>query len=342
MRDFRQFAVWSPEGTGAGGTETSSNSSASPSAAPPAVEGQPPAGSATAKADDAPVIPDTFETNFENLDLAFASEADEVDTAAPAGEDKTKVAAPAAPKDGKEVKAPATAPKVVDPKAPAAPAPPTGEVPKEGAAAPEAPKEPAPKEQPKSFQEVLAAVSEKMVPELAKLYALPADVAKHWTPEQGTSMQQMAAMVHMNVLLAAAAMVENLTPRIIQQHLAASKQETASEEAFFKAWPGLKIDHLPVIQKYGKLWAQANPTGKLEDYIKQVGTMASAELGLLSAEVAPAPAAGTVPKAAAPKSTTVPFVPANVTQRSATPVRPNNSGGADWATMSDALAQESE
>lgn len=323
MRDFRQFAVWSPEGSGTGAD----------SAAASAVEGQPPAGSAAAKAADAPDLPDTFETNFENLDLGFASEADEADEAVPV--EKKPEAAPAAPT--KDAKAPAAAPKVVDPKAPAVqPSAPAGEVPKEAAAA-EVPKEPAPKEQPKSFQEVLAAVSEKMVPELAKLYEMSPEMAKNWTPEQGTHMKQMAAMVHMNVLRAAAAMVENLTPRIIAQHLVASKAETASEDAFFKAWPTLKQDHLPVIQKYGRLWAQANPKGTLDDYIKQVGTMASAELGLLSAAVAAAP--GTPPVKPA-KSTTIPFVPSNVTQRSAMPVKPNNSGGQDWAAMSDVLSQD--
>ena len=310
----------------------------------PPVEGQAPTGSAStpAAADGKTadtIIPDTFSTDFESLDLAFTDEVDEEDT--PPAEVKRKDDKAAAPvkvepakPTGQEATPKASATPAATPAAPVkegepAVAVPTGQEPQTPAAA-------APVQE-ESFTAVLEKSAEKIVPELAKLYTLPEADAKNFTPEVQQSLKNLAGTLHFNVMRAAAAMIEQLTPGIVQQHSARTAARTESETAFFTAWPQLTKEHVPVIQKYGKLWQAANPQGKVEDYIKQVGAMAANELGLLGQPVAALAAAKGAPPAAKPKA--IPFAPANVTSRQQVPVAETHDSN-DWAANSEAIAKD--
>lgn len=183
---------------------------------------------------------------------------------------------------------------------------------------------------PQSFSEVLIASEKNVVPELAKLYSIPEEMSKHFTADQQPALKQMAAMVHFNVLRAAAAMIENLTPAMIDRHQAQTTVQNQGEQEFFTAWPQLnKPEHRATIVKYGKMYHAANPNIDRATYIKTVGLMAAAELGLVAAQVAAAPAPGA--KAAPVKHA---FAPANVTGRQSIPMGPSGTG-TDWGLLAE-------
>lgn len=330
-----EILLRSPQGEGAG------DSTASPGEGQaPAASAEPAAAAAVTDKTSETIISDTFETDFENLDLAFTEGLDEEDTPPAEIKPKEKAAAPAPkvvepakPTGQAETSKPAATP-AATPAAPAKEGEQPKEAPKEGQA-PETPAAAAPVQE-ESFLAVLEKSAEKIVPELAKLYTLPEADAKNFTPEVQQSLKNLAGMLHFNVMRAAAAMIEKLTPGIVQQHSARTAARTESEAAFFAEWPQLTKEHVPIIQKYGKLWQAANPQGKVEDYIKQVGAMAANELGLLGQPTAQIAAAGAKPAPAA-KPKAIPFAPANVTSRAQIPVAETHDSN-DWAANAEAIA----
>lgn len=189
----------------------------------------------------------------------------------------------------------------------------------------------------KTFYEVLGDVQEKAIPELAKMYSIPPEMAKHFTPEQLPVFSQLAAMQHMNLLRATAAMMENIVPTIVARYQTQNSAQKEAEEQFFKAWPQLTKEHVPLLTKYGKIWAQANPDGKLEDYIKEVGTMVAHATGLLGAAPAKAQEAASAPAGGQPKTRVIPFAPAPAGGAGSSTKKPVGTGPMDWGNLADAL-----
>lgn len=312
----------SPESSAAASTVVGSESAAAASPVGGATQGAP----ASTEID----LPPTDDENpFGSMDL---SESDDEDFA------DLEVSAPKPAAAPTKTAEPAATPAASTPAAPAAPAATPTPAAAPAAAAPAAPGQaPAEPQVEKKFSEVLGELSDKLIPELAKMYSVPPEMAKHFTADQLPVFNQLAGMLHMNVLRASAAMLENALPQMIAKHTQASTAEQSAQQAFFKAWPQLKQEHVPTIAKFGKLWAQANPKGTLQDYIKDVGTMTASALNLLNASVAPA---GNPPPAAA-KPRMVPFVPVNSGGGGGTPAS-KNKGPVDWGDVASAMDQQDD
>lgn len=316
----------SPESAASAAPVGSESGTAAPSGG--AAPGTPPSG-------ELPDLPPTKEDeNPFDMNFDEESEFDELET--PAAKPVKAAAPPETPPKTPEPAGTPAAAKPVEPPPPAAkPQTPTdaGQSPSPA---------PTPGDQPtetvkKSFSEVLAEVADKAVPELAKMYTIPPEQAKHFSAEQLPALQTLAGMMHLNALRATASMVESMLPRYVETHMTQSSVKREAEEAFFKAWPTLTREHVPVIQKWGKLWAAGNPNGSLQDYIKAVGSMVTHELGLLGQTAQPAPTGGQPPKPAAPTTRVVPFTP--VSGGGAAPQNKPAPTGFDWGTLSENLGR---
>lgn len=268
--------------------------------------------------------------------------ASETPAKTPAGE---KAATATTPASG-EQPAPAAAPQPAP--AAATTTPPTG--------TPAAtPQQPAPQGQPQveqpaapqapqpSILELLDQNRPALVAQLAKdVYAISdADAEAIGLVDKGP-LERMAANLHVNVMRAQTAMLMQTLPSTVATIVERLGKVEEATAAFYAANPELdrKADHA-VVEKYAQMFWQAHPKGTIEQFNKQVGMMAKAELNKLVATAAPTPAPGVQPKPV-PRKQTPTFTPATPQGGAPASAKAAPVGDEVWGVLAEHLLNPDE
>lgn len=237
----------------------------------------------------------------------------------------TPQATPAAPPATPAVAAPASAtPTPAQTPTPTAEQQPTGEV--------ELPHQ--------TFLKALDAGRDQLLPQLAAQYAVSDEDAEKLGIVDKSVLSGLAANLHYNVMRATTQMLlQTLGPAVTQIMENNTKVEGFIKK-FYDANPELsrETDHNLVTQ-YANMYWKTNPQGTAADMIKQVGTMAKAHLGKLTAQVTPpaqTPTPGVQPVKVAPKRQQPSFTPAQA-GGAAPAAKATPQAGDIWGNLSDQM-----
>lgn len=196
-----------------------------------------------------------------------------------------------------EVRATPSAPEIPVKEAPAsAPKPP--EIKPEPVAKPATPPA-APTATPLTTEELLKRRGE-LVDNISKQYHLTDEQADMLVTNPNEVLPKLAGNLFMNVYDAVYSAVLQQVPLVVNQMASSQAAATNAENTFFGRWSQLKKpEYRTAIESIGRAYRQANPKASKEEFIEQVGAMASFQLGLLPQAVAspqPVPAAPSNPQ----------------------------------------------
>lgn len=259
-------------------------------------------------------------------DLAVHEEVEPVPEPAPATPAEPPVSTPAAATPPAAPAPAAPAPSPAAPAAPAAPAQPPGspaagggqQPPASGAAAPSsgapAGDQPPAAPTPEQMQQHM----DKMVPELAKLYAVDEADVEALRTEPEKVLPTLAGRLHYGIQMAVFQGVMSALPQMMEQYGQQQKAYQENENAFFEAFPDLKAkpEYAQTVLESIKAVRATAPNLSREDLIKRAGILACTTLGIVPGAAAAQP--GTPAQPAAPSA-----VPA---QRPAGGARPPGVG----------------
>lgn len=105
------------------------------------------------------------------------------------------------------------------------------------------------------------------------------------------ALPRLASNIYLTAVENSVAAIKEALPQIIEHHINTRTSNERNIGDFVKVWPGLK-DHIDKVAPIGVMYRQLNPTASVEDFIKNVGEMAHATLGI--AKPGPAPLAAPV------------------------------------------------
>lgn len=338
-------AVRSPDdGAGAGTGETS----------PPAA-----AGDGNAVAGKGETTGFAAETEADDSTSMFAMPSDEAlfsleDEGEPSPTPAKPAAGTPAAEAGKETAPPVTPPAAV-PSAPAA-APVVPPSPAPAAAAPaatppvqpqaEAPAVATPQPGPADLLNLLDQGRASILPQLKAMYAISdADAEAIGIVDKGP-LEQLAANLHFGVMRASVQMMLQTLPPLVNNMLTMRTREEEATSAFYAANPELSrgTDH-EIVTRYANMFWQQFPQGTMADFTKQVGMMAKAHLGKLTAQTAAPttpPAPGVTPKPVPPKQQKPSFTPASGSGAAPAAAAAPVPGGVDWAKLAAQMMNSDE
>lgn len=242
----------------------------------------------------------------------------------------------------------ATPPAAVTPPAQTVP-PADGTTPPAPAAAPPPAEAPAAEQiqQPHEvFLQALEAGKAQILPDLAKQYSISDEDAEKLGIVDGSVLSGLAANLHYNVMKATTQMLlKTLAPAVTQIIEVNARTEKAISK-FYEANPELsrETDHALVTQ-YASMYWQTTPKGTIADMYKQVGTMAKAHLGKLTAQAqtpsTQTPPAGVAPKKVPPKMQPS-FTPASGQGAAPAGKAAPPKGDEIWGALGDHLARNDD
>lgn len=177
------------------------------------------------------------------------------------------------------------------------PAAPAATAPKPTEAAPVAPpasQTPAPAAQqtpvetPPDQAQIQAALVEhqtKALKALEEYYKIDDKLAERFEQEPTKVLTEMLSRAHLAILNNAYQAVLKQLPQVTEATISQVKTHQDAEDTFYKAWPMFdrkNTEQVKVLQTYGQLFRQQNPTASAEEFTKFVGAAAAAHLGLKS------------------------------------------------------------
>lgn len=135
-----------------------------------------------------------------------------------------------------------------------------------------------------------AAARTEAVKAIASKYQLTEEQREAWAIEPEKVVPQLVGELYADVFEAVFNTVYGMLPALMHAQQQAVKVQTEGEEAFYNEFPALRTADKAVVMQYAQAYKVANPRATRDQFIKAVGTMASAALGLpLGQQPAPAP-----------------------------------------------------
>jgi hypothetical protein len=114
-------------------------------------------------------------------------------------------------------------------------------------------------------------------------YKLSPEQQEQLISDPAALISNLMAQVHVNVTAALTKVMATHVPATVAGVTEATRVAQERENSFFAAWPNLKRSekaHYDAVVAYGKVFNQMNPKATAQDFIKEVGMMASVRLGL--------------------------------------------------------------
>lgn len=220
----------------------------------------------------APVSSEAFD--FESFNTDFEKDGENVDSEAVPME--LAVAPKAAPISEVVQAAPAIETPTVSPVAPITPAP-VETTPKLEIVIPPTPVPATPQPIPASYTpEQIAAEREKLTQQYEQQYAMTEDEGTEVLRAPHEMLPKLAAKMHVQVTEATLVAIQQLLPQLLNRELKVAEDSRKARETFFGAWPGLnKPEHMDTLVRVGNSYRANNPGASIEQYIQEVGAMAS-------------------------------------------------------------------
>lgn len=230
------------------------------------------------------------------------SEGDPMTEGASGESGETPAPTPPAAPEGQEPVAPPAPAAVATPSAAPAPQasavipPPTPPTAVPVAATPDMSQQPAPAPQPPQGQQPTAPPVDRMaarteaVKAIASKYQLTEEQREAWAIEPEKVVPQLVGELYADVFEAVFNTVYGMLPALMHAQQQAVRVQSEGEEAFYNEFPALRNADKAVVIQYAQAYKVANPRATRDQFIKAVGTMASAALGLpVGQQAAPAP-----------------------------------------------------
>lgn len=113
-------------------------------------------------------------------------------------------------------------------------------------------------------------------------YNLDEDTIAQLQTEPEVVIPQIASRVYLDAVTMAIGQVQQMMPRLFEQHMSRSSEHQQNEDRFFGEWPQLKDkpEHRATVQRLGKAYRASNPTATAEQFIRDVGVQAMISLKL--------------------------------------------------------------
>lgn len=211
----------------------------------------------------------------------------------------------------------AAEPAAEEPAEPQQPAPEAEPAPAQEPSPEPAAEQPAPLS-PEEYNRFFNETRDAAIEQLTGHYALNDEMAEELEEAPEKALPRMAARLHFDIMVQTLNAVANQLPAAFESYMHSRDDNAKSEDAFFNAWPGLKSQDRSAIARISQAYRQSNPNASMEQFIQEVGTMASVALKVPLEAAPQAPAAGgngaTPPPAVAatpaPEAESRPFVPA--------------------------------